>query len=419
MRTTVKLAVAALVLALVAADWPQYRGPNRDAISKETGLLKEWPKGGPELLWTFDKAGIGLAGPALVGGKLYTMGMRDGMEYVLALDDTGAELWAAKIAPGYDFKGNSFSAGPLGTPSVDGDSVYAVGSQGMLVCMDAAKGMERWHKDLKKELGGVVNPIQGGPWGFTWSPLVDGDRLIIAPGGPKGLLAALNKKTGEVVWQSKEITEPVTYSSPIASDAGGVRQYVQVVQSGVVGVAASDGKLLWHYKREDPFPDVVCPTPIAVGDQVYVTAGWSAGSELLKLTKAGDKFTVASVWDNKDLSNRNGGVVLVGGHLYGYDDTNSWKCLELASGKETWASKKLGPGSLIYADGNLYCLAEDTGIVALVEASPEGYKEKARFKLSKQSTQRKPRERIWTHPVIADGKLYLRDQEFIFCYKIK
>src|SRR5262249_17717520 len=175
MRTHTMIGLAALVLslplALSAADWPQYRGPNRDAISKETGLLKAWPKEGPALVWTFEKAGIGLAGPAIVGGKLYTMGMRDGMEDVLALDGMGAELWAAKIAPGYDFKGNSFSAGPLGTPSVDGDSVYAVGSQGMLVCVDAAKGMERWHKDLKKELGGVVNPIQGGPWGFTWSPL--------------------------------------------------------------------------------------------------------------------------------------------------------------------------------------------------------------------------------------------------------
>jgi outer membrane protein assembly factor BamB len=406
-------------MMLRGADWPQFQGPRRDGTSPEIGLLKEWPTGGPELLWTFDKAGIGLAGPALVGGKLYTMGLRDGVEYVIALDAEGKEQWAAKIGPTDPLKGNSYSEGPLGTPAVSGDAVFAIGNQGELVCVEAAKGTELWRKNLKKDLGSAINTIGGGPYGYSASPLVDGDHLIVAPGGPKGVLAALDKKTGELVWQSKEITEPLTYSSPIALDAGGVRQYVQLVQSGVVGVAAKDGRLLWHYKREDPFPDVVCSTPIVVGDQLYVTAGWNGGSELLKIAKAGDKFTVTSVWDNRDLSNRNGGVVLVGGHLYGYDDTNSWKCLEWASGKETWASKKLGSGSLIYADGNLYCLAEDTGIVALVEASPKGYKEKGRFKLPKQSTQRRARVRIWTHPVIADGKLYLRDQEFIFCYKIK
>src|SRR5262245_58809728 len=293
------LALGACVLAcsapLPGADWPAWRGPDRTGASKETGLLKAWPKAGPKLLWTFAKAGNGYAGPAVVGGVVYAMGARGDDEYALAVDAKGKELWATKIGKVFDFKRNAWSRGPNATPTVDGDLVFALGSQGQLLCVNKTTGKQVWTKDLPKELKGQVNDVGGGEpdigWGYCWSPLVDGDKLICTPGGPNGLFAALDKKTGKVLWRSKGVTAQATYSSPILSEAGGVRHYVYVTQEGVVGVSAKDGSLLWQYERDDPFPNVVCPTPIIQGNFVYVSVGYHAGAELLEVTAAGGKFT--------------------------------------------------------------------------------------------------------------------------------
>ncbi len=430
MRIGSILVVAACVvlpLAAPASDWPQWRGPARDGVSPEKGLLRQWPKGGPELVWTFEKAGRGYSGPAIVGGIVYTMGARDDDEYVLAIDARGKELWATKIAPVFDFKTNQWSRGPNATPTVDAGLVFALGSQGELVCVTADKGTEVWRKNLPAAMNAEVNnSAPGGQpkfgWGFCWSPLVDGEHLVIAPGGPKGLLAALDKKTGSVVWQSKEAPDTVTYSSPIAADIGGVRQYIQVVGDGVVGIDARTGALLWRHKREEPYPDVVIPTPLVKGDQVYVTA-WDGGAELLQIAPDGKKCKATPVYSEKEISNRQGGVVRVDKYVYGAHAERGWECQDWASGAIQWESKRnaLPVGSLAAADGLLFCLAQKNldGIVALVEASPEKYTEKGRFTLPKASDLRKPSGRVWTHPAIADGHLYLRDQEYIFCYKIK
>jgi hypothetical protein len=422
--------VLAVPLGLEAADWPQWRGPNRDGVSNEKGLLKTWPKGGPKLLWTFDKAGSGYSAPAIVGGKTYVMGARDKVEYVIALNANGKELWSAKIGPLFDFKGNSWSGGPNGTPTVDGDLMYALGSQGDLVCVDK-DGKEKWRKDLPKELGAQVNPIGGGPknlgWGFCWSPLVDGDELICVPGGPQGLFAGLDKKTGAVKWRSKDVKDQVTYSSPIGVTIGGVKQYVQLTQDGVVGVAAKTGALLWYHKQENPYPDVVCPTPICQGDKIYVTVGFGAGAELLKIEPDGKKFKVTSEWSEKEIGNRHGGVVRIGKHVYGCQEDRTWACQDFAAGGESkWDPPRtaLGfgsVGSIIAADGRLYCVAEQRkkGAVGMLEANPEKYVELGRFTLPRESAIRKNRGGVWTPPVIADGNLYVRDQELIFCYKIK
>jgi outer membrane protein assembly factor BamB len=404
-----------------AADWPQFRGPDRTNVSKETGLLKSWPKEGPELVWTFRKAGLGYSGPAIVGGKIYCMGAREGTEQVFALDGKGEELWSTKIGPVFDFKSNAWSRGPNATPTVDGDALYALGSQGDLVCVSVADGKERWRKNLPKDLGAEVNPIGGAPekmgWGFSWSPLVDGDNVICQPGGEQGLLAALNKKTGEVVWRTRDVAEQATYSSPLVATLGGVRQYIQQSQNGVLGVAAKDGSLLWYYKRDNPYPDVVIPTPIVQGDQVYVTA-WGGGAEVIKVTGTGNKFKAESVWAENRIGNRQGGVVLVGGSVFGYHEEREWACQDFATGEIKWTNNRLGAGSVLAADGRLYCLTEK-GIVTLVEASAEKYKEVGRFTLPEASKNRKVRGGVWTHPVLADGKLYLRDQELMFCYKVK
>jgi outer membrane protein assembly factor BamB len=416
-----------VTLSARAADWPQFRGRDRSGVSRETGLLASWPKAGPKLVWKCDVAGQGYAGLAVVGGRVYTMGARGADEYALCLDEKGKEAWATKIGPVWDFRINRWSRGPNATPTVDGNRVYCLGSQGVLVCVEKATGKQLWRKDLPKELAGEVEPGAGGPpkmgWGYCWSPLVDGDKLICVPGGPQGLFAALDKKSGKVLWRSKEVTDQATYSSPIATEAGGVRQYVVLTPFGPVGVSARDGKLLWRNKRAEAYPDVVCPTPICTGDLVYVSVGYGAGCELLKLVAAGGKLKAEVLYAEREIGNKQGGVVLVGKHVYGFDEDRVWMCQELATGKIAWETERgrkfLQAGSVLAADGKLYVLEERTGVVGLLVASPKGYKELGRFKLPSQSKLRKEGGRIWTHPSLADGKLYLRDQELVFCYQVK
>ena len=291
--------VVSLPVMLSAADWPQWRGPDRDARSKETGLLKKWPKNGPELVWTFDKAGSGYGGPAVVGGKLYVMGARGDTEHLFALDNKGRELWSVRIGPLYDFKGNNWSRGPNATPTVDGERLFALGSQGELICVNTS-GKEQWRKSMPKDLGGQVSTVGGGPkgmgWGFSWSPLVDGEQLICVPGGPQGLLAALNKKTGEVIWRSKEVKDPATYSSPLLATLGGVKQYIQQTNAGLVGVEAKTGNRLWYFKRKRPWGDVVCPTPIRQGNLIYATATINGGCSLIRVKSDGKKFQAEEVY---------------------------------------------------------------------------------------------------------------------------
>jgi outer membrane protein assembly factor BamB len=417
---------AALGTSLPGADWPQWRGPNRDDVSSEKGLLKSWPKEGPPLLWTSSNAGIGYSGPAIVGKRLFTMGARDQTEQLFALDtDTGKEIWSAPIGPIFTFKGNSWGDGPRGTPTVDGDHVFALGGQGELICAEAATGKVVWRKSLPRDLGGVISPHGGGPekigWGYSESPLVDGDKLICTPGGDQGTLAALNKRTGQVLWRSQGFTDPATYASAVVTQVGGIRQYVQMTDRGAIGAAADDGRPLWRYLRRPPYPDdtFVIPTPIVHDTYVYTST--SAGCDLAKLSPLGKGFRAAKVYSVKTMKNQSGGVVLVGDHVYGYSDGRGWICHQFESGNTTtWYAKgKFGRGSLTYADGHLYCYGEDEGTAVLIEATPQGWKENGRFALPRQSQQHKPNGKFWTHPVVANGRLYLRDQELLFCFDVR
>jgi outer membrane protein assembly factor BamB len=445
-RLALPLAAGLFTLALpaVAANWPQWRGPDRSGVSKETGLLKRWPKDGPKLLWTYDKGGAGFSQPAVVGDRLFLSGARGDSEFVFALDLSAArdgtvkEVWAARIGP--TFKGNNWNYGPIATPSVDGELTYALGGGGDLVAVETATGNERWRSSLLGDLKGEVNPIGGGlgadkrdphklGWGYATSPLVDGERLVSVPGGPEGLLAALNKRTGKLLWQTKEVAEQAPYSSPIVAEVNGVRQYIQMTYSGVMGVAADNGRLLWYYKRKPPYDDVLIPTPILRGDSVYITSGHrqqnprAAGCDLVRLVASGQELRAEQVYQNRIMSAQQGGVVLVGGHVYGYSESEKgWVCQDFQSGKLVWSEKRaLGRGSVTAADGRLYCLGEnvDERALALVQASPAGWKESGRLIMPKQSELRRPRGMLWTPPVIANGRLYLRDQELLFCYDIK
>lgn len=420
------LVVAASPLG--AADWPQFRGPDRTGVSKETGLLNEWPEKGPPLLWTFSKAGVGYSGPAVVGDRVYLSGGRGESEFVFALNaENGTEQWATKIGP--LFAGNRWNAGPSATPTVDGDLVFALGGGGDLVCVEAATGKERWRKSMLKDLQGEVDSHGGGDemvgWGFTWAPLVDGDNLICVPGGKDGLLAALDKKTGAVKWRTKEIPEAATYSSPIVAEFAGVRHYLEMTYYGIAAVAPADGSLLWYYKRGRPYKDnsncVVIPTPVCQDSFVLIDSGFGEGCDLIKVTKSGDKFQATKVYANRNLENENGGFVVVDGRVYGSSEKRKgWTCLDLKTGKVLWADRRsLGNGSIVAADGRLYCYGEEEGIAVLLEPSPKEWTEKGRFEIPQKSKLHKPYGKIWAHPVIANGKFYLRDQELLFCFNIK
>jgi outer membrane protein assembly factor BamB len=421
-----------LVLAATAAgaDWPQYRGPTRDDISPETGLLKTWPKDGPKLLWTFADAGVGYSPPAVVGDRLYLTGGRGDREVLFALDlkavadGTVKELWAVELGPTFRFKGNSWSAGPSATPTVDGNLVFALGGNGDLVCVDTA-GKEQWRANLPKDLGGAVNPIGGGPrdlgWGFTGSPLVDGDKLVLIPGGSKGTVAALDKKTGKVLWRSTGLTDRAAYTTPMPMEVGGVKQYVVLTNETLAGVAAADGKVLWAHKRKQPYGTEVINTPLVHDGHIYTTvAAGNGGCELVKVVRDGAEFGVGLVYDNKNLMNHHGNVVRVGDHVYGFGQGAGWACQEFKTGKIVWSERRaLRAGAVTFADGRLYCLAEDDGTVALAEATPKEWTEAGRFKLPKASNLRQPQGKIWTPPVIAGGRLFLRDQDLLFCYDIR
>jgi outer membrane protein assembly factor BamB len=309
---------------------------------------------------------------------------------------------------------------------VDSDAVYALGGRGDLVCVAAADGKERWRVNLPNDLGGEVNPIGGDPtaapqgWGYSWAPLVDGDRLICVPGGPKGLLAALDKKSGKVLWRSKDVSDQAPYSSPVFAEIGGVRQVIQVTNLGIYGVAVDDGRLLWSYRREPPYDDVVIATPIVHDNFVFATVGFQQGCDMIKLVPDGKAIKVEKIFSNRSIQNRDGGVVLVDGHVYGHSENRGWFCVEFPSGKLAWTERdKLGRGSVTVAGGRLYCCAESGGEVVLLEPSPQGWSEKGRLKLPRESEKRKPSGRLWTHPVIANGKLYIRDQELLFCFDVK
>lgn len=411
-------------LSARADDWPQYRGPDLNDRSKETGLLAEWPKEGPKLLATYRDAGLGYSGLAVVGDRLYTLGDRGETEFLIALDLKSAaegsivEAWATEIGAKFDFKGNNWSAGPSSTPTVDGDKVYALSGNGDLMCAQAADGKKLWHVNLPKELEAQVNPIGGGPknlgWGFTWSPIVVGEQLICLPGGPGGTVAALDKQTGKVLWRSTELAEQSAYTSPTPAEIGGVRQYVVLTNMGLRGIAP-DGKLLW--KHDHKLGTEVVSSPIVSGETVYITVGTANGNEAIRVVKAGDTFTTEKLYMGNNLANHHGNVVFFDGNVYG--SGRGFSCQNLATGELLWTERKIAPSSVTFADGKLYCYAEGDGAVTLVDADPKQATIRSRFTIPEQSKSRKPSGKIWTPPVVAGGRLFLRDQELVFVFDVK
>jgi outer membrane protein assembly factor BamB len=388
------------------ADWPRFRGPKLNNISPDKGLLKEWPKDGPPVVWKGTGIGSGFSSVAVAGDRVYTLGNKNRTTHLVAIDrQTGKVLWSAVVGP---------AGGNLGcTPTVDGNRVYAIGQQGDLVCVETAKGEVLWKKNFKKDFGG-----QCGGWNYTESPLIDGDRLICTPGAADALMVALDKKTGAVIWKCPSPFKESTagYSSPVVAEVGGIRQYVQLVAGGVVGVAARDGRFLWKYEKLGRNTANI-PTPIILGDHVFCAAGYGKGGALLKLTASGDKVTAEEVYYSNKLRNKHGGIVVVGDRVYGDQDDRGYPyCAELKTGKVLWQKKQRGPGehsaAVTYADGRLYFVYEN-GVVALVEPNAKEYREVGSFKIPKA------RGASWAHPVVVGGKLYVRQDDTLWCFDVQ
>ena len=396
--TALLLSVASAALAQSAANWPQWRGPNRDGISKETGLLKQWPAEGPPLAWKAVGAGRGYSSFAISNGKLYTMGLRGDREFVIAFDvATGKEAWAT--AHGSAFR-NDRGDGPRGTPTVDGDRVYALGGAGDLSALDARTGKVVWTKNILKEFGG-----SNITWGISESPLVLGDKVLVNAGGRDASIVALNKTNGSVIWKSQ--SDEAGYSSGIPVEINGITQVVFFTARRAIGLDSKDGRLLWDYEK--PANNVAnAATPIVRANRIFISSDYGTGGGVVEI-KPDNK--AEEIYFTKDMKNHHSSSVLIGDHLYGFSGS-IFTAMRFDTGEVAWRNRSVGKGSLVYADGHLYLLSEN-GVVGLVEATPTGYTEKGRFRIQQDSLP------TWAHPVVAGGRLYLRDQDTIYAYDVR
>ncbi len=442
--TMVGMALGAVVCLCMGADWPQWRGHNRDGKSEDTGLLKQWPENGPPLVWGIDKLGGGDSAPSVVAGRLYGMSNRGDEEVVWALSEKdGSEIWATPLGPAFRQRASQSQEGPGCTPTVDNGYLYVEGMGGAIACLKSEDGQIVWRHSLSEDFGGSV-PM----WSYRESPLVDGDKVIFTPGSSDAMLVALNKMTGEIIWKAQMPDSPAdnspapggsgrggrggrggfggsrgpsaAYASPIAVDIDGQRQYVQLISNALAGFAASDGKFLWRYDKPANRMGINCTTALYHDGMVFASSAYGAGCGLVKLSKAADGSVKADeVYATTDMQNHHGGMILHNGYLYGASGGNeggALACLDFKAGKVMWDQRQNGQrrakGSLALADGRLYYRMED-GTVVLIEPSPKEYIERGRFEQPDRS-----KAPAWAHPVIANGKLYIRDQDLLFCYDI-
>jgi outer membrane protein assembly factor BamB len=401
------------VAAVARSDWPQWRGPDRDGVSHEKGLLEAWPEKGPKLLWQSEGLGKGMASVAISGGRIYTLGQIKGKTQLVALaQQDGAILWTAEVGPG----------NPNCTPTVADGRVFSLGREGDLVCSDADSGKELWRKNFGNDFGGQM--MSG--WGYSESPLVDGDRLICTPGAADAMIVALDARTGATVWKAAAPAnwggdrgkDGAGYSSIVVSHGGGVKQYVQLTGRGIVSVAADDGRVLWTYNRVANGTANI-PTPIVKDDFVFCSSGYGTGSALLKLARDGSGVKAEEVYflDAKELQNHHGGMIRIGDHIYcGHGHNNGFPmCIDMRTGERLWKEQRgagTGSAAVAYADDRLYFRYEN-GEMALVAAEP------AEYRLISQFTLASVKGKSWPHPVIVGGRLYVRDQESLLCYDVR
>jgi outer membrane protein assembly factor BamB len=449
------LSAAGFAAAPASFDWPQWQGPDRNAVSKEKGLLQEWPKDGPPLAWKIKGLGGGYSAPSIAAGRIFGMSNQSGKEVVWALNESdGKTVWTMPLGPAVSQRVPQGKEGPGCTPTVDGELLYVEGLAGNLACLQAKDGKIVWQKSLTADFGG--SPPN---WSYRESPLIDGEKLICTPGGPDATIVALDKLTGKMIWKCQVPAgsgdagggggggggpagpgrgrggpaggrggrggfggmgggSGAAYSSAIAIDFDGQRQYVQFTSKSLVGVSAADGKLLWRYDKPANRGGINITTPLYLGDgMVFAASAYGAGGGLVKLTRdpAGG-IKADEVWFSRKMQNHHGGVIVLGGAMYGANGGNgggSLVCLDLKTGNVLWEEPKAPKGSIALADGRLYYRTED-GPILLIEPSPKQYLERGRFEQPDRSNAP-----AWSHPVIANGKLYIRDQDVLLCYDVK
>lgn len=392
------LTLSAELAAQAGGNWPQWRGPNRDGISQETGLLKQWPAEGPPLVWKATGAGAGYSSLSIANGRIFTMGVRGDREYVIAFDvATGKQIWATAHGSAYrDSRGD----GPRGTPTVDGETLYALGGNGDLSSLDAKTGRINWTMNILQKFGGS-NP----QWGISESPLILGEKLLVNAGGPGASVIALNKKDGALIWKSE--SDPAGYSSAMPVKVNNTTQVVFFTHRRALGLDPANGKLLWEYPRASN--DVAnVATPVVRGNRIFVSSDYGTGAGLVEVKADG---TAQEVYFTKEMRNHHSSSILIGDYLYGFS-SGILTAMRFDTGEVAWRDRSVGKGSLVYADGNLYAFSEN-GVVGLVEASPTAYREKGRFRIKQESLP------TWTHPVIAGGRLYLRDQDTIYAFDVR
>jgi outer membrane protein assembly factor BamB len=388
-----------------ADDWNQFGGPERDNRSTDEGLLRQWPEEGPRLVGTATNLGIGYSSVSLADGAVLTMGSRGDDEMVICLDEKSlAERWAVRIGA---TRPDGMGPGPRGTPTIVGDAVYALGANGDMACLALADGRVRWSGNVLAN-SGAANIT----WGISESPLVDGGRVVVTPGGPGAAMVAVDAKSGRLLWKAAVPGDPQAgYSSIIVVETGPVRQYVNFVHTGVIGVRADTGQFLWG-NDASANGTANCSSPVAWKGNVFSASGYGKGGALVRL--AGDRrgVTATLAYATKDLKSHHGGLVVDGDHVYGTDE-GLLTCLDLRTGQVAWQNRAVGKGSVVWADG-LLVLRSEEGPVALVECSPRGYVERGRFTPAHRSDRP-----AWPHPVIAEGKLWLRDQETLTVYDVR
>lgn len=395
------LSLSAVVSNRALDDWPQWRGKNRDGISAERGLLKSWPQGGPPLAWRTTGAGEGYSSFSTANGRLYTMGARGGTEYVMAFDAaSGKKLW--EQATGRRFS-NDQGDGPRGTPVADGTQLYALGASGDLVSLESATGKVAWKVNVLQKFGG--SNIR---WGLSESPLVLSDRILVNAGGSGASIVALKKTDGSELWRSG--SDESGYSSAVTNTVGGIPQAIFFTASRAVGVDTRDGRQLWNYSRVSNRTANIA-TPIVRGNYVFLSSDYGTGAALLELTANGKGVNVREVYFTNEMRNHHASSILVGDHLYGFSSA-ILTAMKFDTGAVAWKDRSVGKGSMVFADERLYLFSE-RGVVGLAEASPAGYREHGRFQLQTGSSP------TWSHPVVANGKLFLRDQDTIYAYDVR
>ena len=390
-------------VAQATVDWPQWRGPARSAISPETGLLRSWPAAGPPRVWAASNLGSGFGSIAVSRDRVYVQGMRNNQSVVSALNRAdGKLLWTRPVGRAVD---NYQGPGPRGTPTVDADRIYVLTENGDLAALRLQDGTIAWQRNILRDFGG-----RNLGWLISESPLVDGNNVIVSPGGRGAGMAALDKTTGKTVWVSKELSDEAGYASPIVADVQGVRTIMTLTSEAGVGVRASDGKLMWRHQSVANGTANIA-TPVYSENRVFYTSDYGTGGALLALRAMNGEVRAQEVYFTRDMQNHHGGVIAIGTTLYGFHNS-ILTCMEFATGKVMWRHRSVGKGSLAYADGHLYILSENN-VVGLAEATPAAYREKGRFTIPDQGWP------SWAHPVISGGRLYVRDQGILTAYNIR